>query len=62
MIGLYALGAAHGAPGFFDVGAGNMPRRPIEDYFGSGGCAVITYGSEPHVAILKPKIYGWPGI
>jgi len=29
MIGLYTLGAAHGAPGF-DVGAENMPRRPIE--------------------------------
>ena len=47
MIGLYTLGAAHGAPGFFDVGAKNMPRRPIEDpgrhkadYFSSGGCAV----------------------
>lgn len=49
MIGLYTLGAAHGAPGF-DVGAENMPRRPVEgpgrhkadigDYFGGGGCAV----------------------
>ena len=56
MIGLYTLGAADGAVGFFDVGAENMPRRPIEnpgrhkaeigDYFSSGGCAVTSYPTD----------------
>ena len=65
MIGLYILGAAHGAPGFFDAGAENMPHRPIQnpgrhkadivDYFGSGGCAVKAPPllSETHQLKLK---------
>ena len=72
MIGLYTLGAAHGAPGFFDVGAENMPRKPIEDpgrhkadigdCFSSGGCAVRRMLSCGWTSLLKPKIYGWSGI